>query len=353
MQAQKNDRLETRIHMYKDIPVVRQILLPLCTLLLLIGCQAQPSPLPKSQKLSSDKVAQIAATIEQKYPKLSTEVRGKLLNTVVQSLDNMVFVEGGEFQMGDFGWPYDDDPKNLCDWPCGVDPEQMGHISMDGDDDFVHPVKLSSYYLSKFQTTLGDFDLFFIAQGKPLFDAEDRKREDLKDVLYAAKLPAPTQSWQEAKDYCGWLGTLSGFPVDLPTEAQWEYAARNRGQHVAFSTDNGSLDYGRNFPASGKGKRLTFAVDSFVPNPLGIYNLSGNATDWVSDWYDKDYYRTSPLINPIGPETGTLRVLRGSGYPEDPLLSASTVRRWAEEPVRKRHVPGFSFRCAIQSDQSL
>jgi len=339
--------------MYKDIPVVRQILLPLCTLLLLTGCQAQPSPLPKSQKLSSDKVAQIAATIEQKYPKLSTEVRGKLLNTVVQSLDNMVFVEGGEFQMGDFGWPYDDDPKNLCDWPCGVDPEQMGHISMDGDDDFVHPVKLSSYYLSKFQTTLGDFDLFFIAQGKPLFDAEDRKREDLKDVLYAAKLPAPTQSWQEAKDYCGWLGTLSGFPVDLPTEAQWEYAARNRGQHVAFSTDNGSLDYGRNFPASGKGKRLTFAVDSFVPNPLGIYNLSGNATDWVSDWYDKDYYRTSPLINPIGPETGTLRVLRGSGYPEDPLLSASTVRRWAEEPVRKRHVPGFSFRCAIQSDQSL
>jgi formylglycine-generating enzyme len=339
--------------MYKDIPVVRQILLPLCTLLLLTGCQAQSSPLPKSQKLSSDKVAEIAATIEQKYPKLSTEVRGKLLNTVVQSLDNMVFVEGGEFQMGDFGWPYDDDPANLCDWPCGVEPERMGHISMDGDDDFVHPVKLSSYSLSRFQATLGDFDLFFIAQDKPLFDAEDRKREELQEKLYAPKLPAPTQSWQEAKDYCGWLGELSDFPVDLPTEAQWEYAARNRGQHVMFSTDNGSLNYGRNFPASGKGKRLTFAVDSFVPNPLGIYNLSGNATDWVNDWYDKDYYRHSPLENPTGPEAGTLRVLRGSGYPEDPLLSASTVRRWAEEPVRKGHVPGFSFRCAIQSDQPL
>ncbi|MDX9667387.1 SUMF1/EgtB/PvdO family nonheme iron enzyme [Pseudomonas sp. P5_152] len=333
--------------------MVGRVLLPLCTLLLLTGCQAQTSPLPESQKLSPDKVAQIAATIEQKYPKLSTEVRGKLLSTVVQSLDNMVFVEGGEFQMGDFGWPYDDDPTNMCDWPCGVDPERMGHISMDGDDDFVHPVKLSSYSLSKFQTTLGDFDLFFIAQGKPLFDAEYRERENLKIKLYAPKLPAPVQSWQEAKDYCGWLGTLSGFPVDLPTEAQWEYAARNRGQHVAFSTDNGSLNYGRNFPASGKGERLTFAVDSFVPNPLGIYNLSGNATDWVNDWYDKDYYRHSPLENPTGPEKGTLRVLRGSNYPEDPLLSASTVRRWAYEPVRKRHAPGFSFRCAIQSDQSL
>ena len=333
--------------------MIGRVLLPLCTLLLLTGCQAQPSSLPKSQKLSSDKVAQIAATIEQKYPKLSTEVRGKLLNTVVQSLDNMVFVEGGEFLMGDFGWPFDDDPANVCDWPCGVDPQRMGPISMGADNKFVHPVKLSSYSLSKFQTTLGDFDLFFIAQGKPLFDLENRKREDLKEVLYAPKLPAPLQSWQEAKDYCGWLGALSGFPVDLPTEAQWEYAARNRGQHVAFSTDNGSLNYGRNFPASGKGERLTFAVDSFVPNPLGIYNLSGNATDWVNDWYDKDYYRVSPLENPTGPETGTLRIHRGSNYLENPLLTASTVRRWADKPVDQGYFQGNGFRCSIQSDKPL
>jgi formylglycine-generating enzyme required for sulfatase activity len=332
--------------------MIRRVLLPVFALLL-TGCQAQSLPLPQSQKLSPAKVAQIAATIEQQYPKLSSEIRGKLLNTVVQSLDNMVFVEGGEFQMGDFGWPFDDDPSNTCDWPCGVDPQQMGPISTGADNKFVHPVRLSSYSLSKYQTTLGDFDLFFIAQGKPLFDAEDRQRKELQVKLYAPNLPAPVQSWQEAKDYCGWLGSLSGFPVDLPTEAQWEYAARNRGQHVAFSTDNGSLDYGRNFPASGEGKRLTFAVDSFVPNPLGIYNLSGNATDWVNDWYDKDYYRVSPLLNPTGPETGTLRVLRGSGYGETPFLTASTVRRWGVEPVRKRHVPGYSFRCAIQSDQPL
>ncbi|MDD2050620.1 formylglycine-generating enzyme family protein [Pseudomonas putida] len=332
---------------------MEKTLFSLFALLLLPGCQAQSPPLPESQKLTPEKVAQIAATIDQKYPKLSTEIRSKLLNTVVQSLDNMVFVEGGEFQMGDFGWPYDDAPTNMCDWPCSVDPEQMGRISMHGDDDFVHPVKLSSFSLSKYQTTLGDFDLFFIAQGKPVFDAEDRKREDLQELFYAPNLPAPTKSWQEAKDYCTWLGALSGFTVDLPTEAQWEYAARSRGQNVFFSTDNGSLDYGRNFPAPGKGQRLTFAVDSFVPNPLGIYNLSGNATDWVNDWYDKDYYRHSPLENPTGPETGVHRVLRGSNYPEDPLLSASTVRRWAEEPVRKQHVPGYSFRCAIKSNKQL
>lgn len=329
--------------------MVRQ-LLPLCTLLLLAGCQAQTPTLPKSQKLSSDKVAQIAATIEQKYPKLSSEVRGKLLNTVVQSLDNMVFVEGGEFQMGDFGWPRDDDPTKLCDWPCGVDPQQMGPMSMGADNKFVHPVKVSSYYLSKFQATLGDFDLFFIAQGRPVFDAEDRERENLQ-YLYQSNLPAPAQSWQEAKDYCGWLGELSGYPVDLPTEAQWEYAARNRGQHVFFPTDNGSLNYGRNFPDPDE--RNTFVVDRFVPNPLGIYNLAGNATDWVNDWYGKDYYRHSPVDNPQGPATGIQRVLRGSNYGEDPMLTASTVRRWAVAPEQDGHYPGAGFRCAVQLAKPL
>ncbi|AZC30620.1 SUMF1/EgtB/PvdO family nonheme iron enzyme [Pseudomonas chlororaphis] len=336
--------------MYKDIPVVRKTLLSLCTLLMLTGCQVQSSPLPKSQKLSPDKVAQIAATIGQKYPKLSTETRGKLLNTVVQSLDNMVFVEGGEFQMGDFGWPYDDDPKNLCEWPCGLDRDQMGNITIFGDDDFVHPVKLSSYYLSKFQTTIGDFDLFFIAQGKPVFNAERRKREDLKS-LHQPNLPAPAQSWQEAKEYCGWLGQLSGYPVDLPTEAQWEYAARNRGQHVVFPTDNGSLNYGRNFPEPDE--MDTFPVDKFVPNPLGIYNLSGNATDWINDWYDKDYYRHSPVENPKGPSSGTQRVWRGTNMLEDPLLSASTIRRWGVDPMQDGHYAGVSFRCSIQSEKPL
>ncbi|WP_141232591.1 hypothetical protein [Pseudomonas fragi] len=98
-----------------------QTLLPLCTLLLLAGCTAQSAALPISQKLPPDRVAEIAMTIEQKYPKRSTEARDKLLSTVMQSLDNRVFVEGGEFEKGDFGWPFDDVPASQCDWPCGVD----------------------------------------------------------------------------------------------------------------------------------------------------------------------------------------------------------------------------------------
>lgn len=328
----------------------RAIQLSLLGIVLLTGCQAQSYPLPESQKLSAEKIARIAATIEQAYPKLSVEVRSKLLITVVQSLDNMVFVEGGEFQMGDFGWPYDDDPTNLCDWPCGIEPEAMGRISPFGDDDFVHPVKLSSYHLSRFQVKIEEFDLFFTAHGRPVFDAKYRIREDLQKRFHP-DLPTATKDWQEAKDYCNWLGQLSGYPVDLPTEAQWEYAARNRGQHVAFPTDNGSLNYGRNFPDPDI--LDTFPVASFVPNPLDIYNLSGNATDWVNDWYGKDYYRYSPIDNPQGPSTGTHRIRRGADVTEEPTYNASTVRRWGDEPIKKDYYPTVSFRCAIRSEKPL
>ncbi|WP_256661698.1 SUMF1/EgtB/PvdO family nonheme iron enzyme [Pseudomonas sp. F01002] len=330
--------------------MLRQLVLALPAMMFLVGCEAESGPLPNSKSLTPEKVASIATTIAKKYPDLPSELRGKVLNTVLQSIENMVFVEGGQFDMGDFGWICEYDEKDVCTWPCGQDPEQLCNISMDGNDDFVHPVKLSSYYLSKFQTILGDFDLFFTVQNKPLFDTKFRDRADLKS-MYAPNLPAPTKSWQEAKDYCQWIGLLSGYPVDLPTEAQWEYAARSRGQHVLFPTDTGSLSFGKNFPVEGEGE--TFAVGRFTPNPLGIYNMSGNATDWVNDWYSKDYYQHSPLENPQGPKTGTDKVKRGSYYPEGPLLAASIVRRWPDKPIQDAYYPGTSFRCAIQSDKNL
>lgn len=319
-------------------------------LTVLSGCDARPLTLPVSEKLSVQKVQQIADTVNQKYPELSRDVRSKVLNTVVKSLDNMIFVKGGIFEMGDFGWPYDDNPFDMCEWPCGVDRDSMGPLSITADDDFTHDVKLSGYYLSKYQAELQDFDLFFIAQGNPLFYPELRKRKDLQ-FLFQPKLPAFTQSWQEGKDYCGWLADLSSYPVDLPTEAQWEYAARNRGLYIAFPTDNGSLNYGRNFPHPNL--KDTFAVDEYLPSPLGFYNLSGNATDWVNDWFGEDYYEISPYENPTGPETGTKRIRRGAGIGENPVLAATTIRRWPEDPLLSRHLPDTGFRCSVQSDQPL
>ena len=330
--------------------MLRHSVLSLSFIALLLGCEAQSGSLPSSKSLSAEKVASIAATIKAKYPELSSEMRGKVLSMVVTSIDNMVFVEGGQFDMGDFGWKCEYDEKNVCTWPCGQEPEQLCNISGNGDDDFVHPVKLSSYYLSKFQAALGDFDLFFVVNNKPLYDLKYREREDLR-FRYQSNLPAPTKDWQEASDYCQWLGDLSGYAVTLPTEAQWEYAARSRGQHVLFPTDSGSLDYGKNFPIEDEEKN--FPVDRFAPNPLGIYGLAGNSTDWVSDWYEKNYYENSPLENPQGPELGTQRIRRGSTVLEAPLSAAPIVRRWAASTAQKYTASDTSFRCAIQKSEPL
>ncbi|GAA6133149.1 formylglycine-generating enzyme family protein [Halopseudomonas sabulinigri] len=327
-----------------------RLLLSATLFALLTGCEAQSQPLPESEKLSTDKVKAIAERVETNYPDLSRDLRERILATVVRSLDDMVFIEGGEFEMGDFGTLCQYDPANMGTWPYGQDPERLCPITPERHDDYLHQVRLSSYHLSRYQTRLEDFDLFRTSLGLELFDAELRKREDLQELFHPAK-PAWTKNWKEAKDYCLWLGELSRYPVDLPSEAQWEYAARNRGQYVQYPTDNGSLGYGRNIAADEVTDELPIA--HFTPTPLGLYDMAGNATDWVSDWYSENYYRVSPVENPKGPATGTQRVRRGSNYQESMWMSANTVRRWNDEPEKSRHLPGTSFRCSIQSDAPL
>ena len=137
--------------------------------------------------------------------------------------------------------------------------------------------------------------------------------------------------------------------MDLPTEAQWEYAARNGGKYVWYPTDSGSLNFGRNYPAESKGMLdPTFPVGSFAPNPLGIYDLAGNAQEWVNDWYSEDYYKNSPVDDPRGPVVGTRKVMRGTHKHENPRTAAHSVLRRDVDLKLKYYSPIFSFRCSIQ-----
>ena len=104
-------------------------------------------------------------------------------------------------------------------------------------------------------------------------------------------MPA-SDNWQSAHGYCSWLGKQTGLLFSLPTEAQWEYVARDRGQDIAYPTDNGKLEVGKNYPSEDtfnqnlKGTILPVNNVNEIPmNKLGIYEMGGNVLEWMKDWY--------------------------------------------------------------------
>jgi len=160
---------------------------------------------------------------------------------------------------------------------------------------------------------------------------------------------------KNVKDYCLWLNKVTALPFDLPTEAQWEYAARSRWQHYYFATNNGYRQKkGSNYYDPNSGYYVDYTdeevnssmrienVDSYPPNPLGVYGMTNQVAEWVNDWYAKDYYLNSPEHNPQGPNSGTEKVQRdGSGV-------TMTFSRLHSADYSRYHV-GNSFRCALQS----
>ncbi|WP_100754527.1 formylglycine-generating enzyme family protein, partial [Vibrio salilacus] len=230
--------------------------------------------------------------------------------------------------------------------------------------DIQHKVILSSYSLSKYEAELLDYDVYLQAFNRPFEQSEDegkyleRRSKDYQIYLsYFTSKPAREVNWQDAKNYCQWLGQLAALPVDLPTEAQWEYAARSRGQKLYYATNNGFIQFrGRGFhnPELGGYEEFTDEtanvdtdlnpVGTFAPNPLGIYDMTRNATEWVNDWFSKDYYKVSPQHDPQGPETGEYKVKRGG-------VGMVNVAR-AYDTLKGDNLSYTSgFRCALQSTE--
>ncbi|WP_192960023.1 formylglycine-generating enzyme family protein [Klebsiella pneumoniae] len=289
-------------------------------------------------------VASVAASLLLGCDQKSTGKRETLSEALVaKSLSNMVPVKGGEFLMGDFG---------------PLVGEKLP-FSINQDDKVLHKVVLSDFSISKFKVTNDDYNKYLQITGvkKPPINILLKDYPSLQKSDYSVGI-----TWQQAKDYCQWLGKESGKKFDLPTEAQWEYAARSRGQYIPFATNNGEFLPGKNIPSQDELSEYTdgagipiYPVGKYPPNPLGLYDMGLSGSEWTNDWYASDYYSHSPVNDPQGPAQGTKKVLRG--YVGGDRQYALTMFRQSDLPVPKINKdddyekygvgPQYVFRCVI------
>jgi formylglycine-generating enzyme required for sulfatase activity len=237
---------------------------------------------------------------------------------------NMVFVKGGSFMMGDPGVIRVKDKYGYHliatkDVTQKYPNERVGYVTMDSDDKPSHKVTLSDYSISKHLVTWEEFDTYYEIIGKEryMYDGNPgRIRHDNQ--------AAWTPNWQEAKNFCKFLAKHSGLNYDLPTEAQWEYAARSRGKYVFFATDNGrAYDQPKTKYRPNEQNMVgteSVPVGTYPPNPLGLYDMSGSGWQWTNDWYDKNYYKTSPEFDPKGSKEGEKKVVRGGNGKEESIV---------------------------------
>ena len=128
--------------------------------------------------------------------------------------------------------------------------------------------------------------------------------------------PVTLVGYEDAVAYCGWLATKTSNPVRLPTEAEWARAARGGlvGKRYPWG-DTLDLTRAHFLPsASVKEECGTAPVQSYPPNGFQVYDMAGNVWEWVSDWYGSSYYGRSQYLNPQGPDTGLMRIVRGGGW---------------------------------------
>jgi formylglycine-generating enzyme required for sulfatase activity len=217
-------------------------------------------------------------------------------------------------------------------------PIQMGSQAGNGDSDEMpqHAVYLPSFYIDQKEVTQGQFARFSHATQypKPIVPVF---QDDLS-LITKPELPVIGISWDAAKDYCQWSGKR------LSTEAEWEKAAGGE-QGYRWPWGNNSPDKAANLSGEEDGYKYLAPPGQFEAgrSPYGLYDMAGNAAEWVADWYDADYYKNSPFKVPKGPDKGKYRVYRGGSWNDLPS-NARVAKRFAAAPHQTSAVIGF--RCA-------
>ncbi|MDI3428206.1 SUMF1/EgtB/PvdO family nonheme iron enzyme [Enterobacter sp. V87_3] len=270
----------------------------------------------------------------------------------------LVYVKGGDFLMGDYGEQYG--------------PEHLPYDSEEHSKP-LHKVELTSFSISKFKASNKQYQFYLSYNNLPgrNVDFNTRNGQRWRERNMTPETPAHVD-WYEAEKYCHWLSTITELPFSLPTEAQWEYAARSRGKFVIVPTNDGTVRIGQGDKSNvawendseeyAKKMGTSLGVSSplpgnlYPPNPLGIYDMAGNGFEWMKDWYDADYYKHSPLKDPQGPETPVFKdsngnytkVIRSQDF-SGPRRGA-TVFRYYSDPNNEGYLPGDkTVRCVVNN----
>ncbi len=243
--------------------------------------------------------------------------------------ENMIFIPEGSFTMG---FKIDND-----------------HEWGDMDEEPVHQVTLSAYWIDKFEVTSSNFAKFLNEnknEAHRFIEITPSVTVQFEDNVYQPRkglenYPVNRVSWFGADAYCKWKKKR------LPTEAEWEKAARGTDQRIFpwgnEYPDNSRVTFRRKF--KGKGFQVMEPVDGMKNgiSPFGVHHMAGNVWEWVSDWFDSSAYQDENRIDPKGPELGISKVLRGGNWYYKAYYMRTTYR-FNERPEIFKVWQGF--RCA-------
>ncbi len=276
-----------------------------------VGCYEltakAPGYIEQSETLTLNEDETINKSLKLEEITIESDVSNSVLNKLGIAL---VLVEGGSFQMGsDFG-QYDEEP--------------------------IHRISVDDFYMGKTEVTRKQYSAFCDATGR---EVPSGNRMDL------GGRPIVNVSWNDAVAFCRWLSGETGMIFRLPTEAEWEYAARGGQKSRDYDYSGGNnLDEVGWYVGNTNNTR---AVAQKKANELGLYDMTGNVMEWCHDGYDYDYYKKSPSKNPKGASDSDSRVLRGGYF----LLMERVLHisnRYESKPTESFKHYGFRLAASVE-----
>jgi formylglycine-generating enzyme required for sulfatase activity len=242
----------------------------------------------------------------------------------------------------------------------------MGSPDGDSDERPVRRVFVSEFFIGRFPVTQDEYSRFVADAGYPApavrslplvtnggRDAAFRELaapyawDNARPPAGRGTHPVVLVSFDDAQAYCRWLSDALGRAVRLPTEAEWEKAARGGADGLRYPWGNEIDPACGNFLAdpAAKPTRGTRPTGTYPPNAYGLYDVAGNVWEWVSDWYAGDYYAAGDARDPRGPASGNMRIVRGGSWVNDDVSMLRCACRHEVPPDTYAYSIGFRIVC--------